>query len=202
MRRSKLIVGLATVVATALASTASWVSTAHAAGGPNLSLGKTVTSSSSNGPYVAGNLTDGNQGSYWESTNNAFPQWAQVDLGATVSIDQVILALPANWGSRTQTLSVQGSQNGSSFTTIVASAGRLFDPGSNNRVTVDFAATSTRYVRISITANTGWPAAQLSELEVYGAGTATGNLAAGRPTAESGHGDVYGSGNVVDGNQG
>jgi hypothetical protein len=27
--------------------------------------------------------------------------------------------------------------------------------------------TSTRYLRLSFTANTGWPAAQLSELQAY-----------------------------------
>ncbi len=33
---------------------------------------------------------------------------------------------------------------------------------------INFTATTTRYVRIRITANTAWPAGQLSEIEVYG----------------------------------
>jgi len=28
---------------------------------------------------------------YWESTNNAFPQWLQVDLGAAKSISRIVL---------------------------------------------------------------------------------------------------------------
>ena len=139
---------------------------AVAAGGPNLAAGKPTAASSVNQTYVASNLTDGNQATYWESANNAFPQWGQVDLGTSVAIDQVVLKLPANWGDRTETLSVQGSADGVSFATIVSSAGYTFN-GTTNTVTINFGgATTTRYVRINVTANTGWPAAQLSELEV------------------------------------
>ena len=201
MRRTNLVKVMATTIAAAMIAIVGWVSAANAAGGPNLALGKSTSASSTNGPYVAGNLNDGNQGSYWESAGSSFPQWAQVDLGASTSIDQVVLKLPSGWGTRTQTLSVQGSLDNISFTTIVSSAGREFNPASSNAVTINFTATSTRYVRIHITANTGWAAAQLAELEVYGTSTSTGNLAAGRPTTESGHADVYPSGNVVDGNQ-
>jgi hypothetical protein len=34
-------------------------------------------------------------------------------------------------------------------------------------VSVNFPTATTRYVRINITGNTGWPAGQLGELEVY-----------------------------------
>ena len=80
--------------------------------------------------YGAGNADDGNQATYWESTNNSFPEWLQVDLGASVGINRVVLKLPTGWGTRTQTLSVQGSATGSSFTDIVASAGYQFNPAS------------------------------------------------------------------------
>jgi hypothetical protein len=201
MRRSNLIKAVAASVALTVIATLGSVGVAHAARGPNLSLGKATAASSTNAGFVAGNLNDGNQSSYWESAGTAFPQWAQIDLGAATSVDQVVLKLPAGWGARTETLSVQGSLDGSSFATVAASAGRDFNPSTSNAVTINFAATSTRYVRVNITANTGWTSAQLSELEIYGAGTATTNLAQGRPTQESGHSDVYPSGNVVDGNQ-
>jgi hypothetical protein len=64
-------------------------------------------------------------------------------------------------------VAVRGSTNGSSFSTLSAPAGRRFDPASGNTVTVTFPATATRYVRLEFTGNTGWPAGQLSELEVY-----------------------------------
>ncbi|MEO5873702.1 MAG: discoidin domain-containing protein [Streptosporangiaceae bacterium] len=193
----------ATAVAAAITLLAtSWLilpQPASAGGGPNLALNKAATASSSNSPYAAGNVDDGNQATYWESSGTTLPQWAQVDLGSVTSVDQVVLRVPSGWGARTQTLSVQGSTNGSSFSNLVASAGYSFDPASGNVVTVNFDAASTRFVRVNVTANTGWASAQLSELEVHGtSGSASPNLAeggtfsassAGLPAAGAGDGD-------------
>ncbi|MFG1627785.1 discoidin domain-containing protein [Kribbella sp. NPDC049227] len=158
--------------------------------GPNLAAGKAASASSSTQTYVAPNVTDGNQGTYWESANNEFPQWVQVDLGSSVATNQVVLKLPTSgWGARSQTLAVQGSTDGQNFSDLSASAVRAFTPPSNT-VTIDYGTATTRFVRIRITANTGWPAGQLSELEVYGpatgdtqAPTAPGNLALTEPGA-------------------
>jgi hypothetical protein len=153
--------------------------------GPNLAAGKPVAVSSANGPYVASNLDDGDPATYWESANNAFPQWAQVDLGSGTRIDQLVLKLPPTWGTRTETLAVQGSPDGTTFSTIVAPTGYAFDPAAGNVVSITFGATTTRFVRLSVSANTGWPAAQISEFEAHGAATST-NLALGRAMAASG----------------
>ena len=133
----------------------------------NLAAGKPTSESSHTDVYPSGNVTDGNQNTYWESANNAFPQWVQVDLGSAQSASRIVLQLPASWGSRNQTLSVQGSTNGTSFTTVTASATYTFAPGSNNTVTITFAATSQRYFRLNFTANTGWPAGQVSEFQIW-----------------------------------
>ncbi|RSM43322.1 glycosyl hydrolase, partial [Actinoplanes sp. ATCC 53533] len=161
-----------------------------AAAGPNLAAGKTFTASSVNDGYGAGNAGDGNANTYWESQNNSFPQWLQVDLGAAVSVNQAVLKLPpaTAWQTRTQTLSVQGSSTGSAFADLKASAGYTFNPSSGNTVTIELGAATTRYLRLSITGNTGWPAGQISELEVYGPtgpvpdGT---NVAVGKPIEAS-----------------
>ncbi|MGW6276927.1 carbohydrate-binding protein [Kribbella sp. NPDC055071] len=129
----------------------------------NLAAGKPTSESSHNQSYASGNVTDGNQSSYWESTNNAFPQWAQVDLGSAQSASRVVLQLPASWGARDQTLSLLGSTDGNTFTTIKAAATYTFAP----TVTLTFPATTQRYWRVTITANTGWPAAQLSEFQLW-----------------------------------
>ncbi|MFG1815146.1 CARDB domain-containing protein [Kribbella sp. NPDC049174] len=154
-------------------------------------LAKTLSAGSSLGAYPSGNAADGNQNSYWESANSALPQWIQADLGAVTDVNQVTLKLPASWGARTQTLTVQGSTNGTSFSTVVGSTAYNFAPAANNTVTIDFATTSARYVRLTVTANTGWPAAQLSEFDLAGPGggpveppTGT-NLAAGKPIEAS-----------------
>ncbi|MFS8096667.1 discoidin domain-containing protein [Lentzea alba] len=152
-------------------------------------LQASYTASSSNQSYTPGNAGDGDQATYWESANNAFPQWIQADLGSAIKADRVVLKLPtANWGTRTQTLAVQGSTDGSNFTDLVQATGYEFNPNASNTVTIDFTAATTRHVRLRITANTGWPAGQLSEFEVHGpttgdtqAPTAPGNLAFTQP---------------------
>ncbi|WXB11655.1 discoidin domain-containing protein [Pendulispora albinea] len=137
-------------------------------GGGNLALNRPISASSYTQVYVATNAVDGNPNSYWESANNAFPQSLTVDLGASKNIARIVLKLPnPNWGARTQTLSVLGSNDGSNFTTVVPSRGVTFDPATGNVATIGFGATSQRYVRLQFTANTGWPAGQVSELEVY-----------------------------------
>lgn len=134
----------------------------------NLAQGKSVTSTSVVDVYNAGNTVDGNQGSYWESQNNAFPQALTVDLGSSLSVNRVVLKLPNNWGTRTQNIAVAGSTNGSTYSTLVNATGYTFNPASSNSVSINLPSTSTRYLRFNITSNNGWPAAQVSELEVYG----------------------------------
>ena len=60
----------------------------------NLAAGKPASASGHTQNYVAGNVVDGNSSSYWESPNNAFPQWVQVDLGASYAVSRVVLKLP------------------------------------------------------------------------------------------------------------
>src|SRR5689334_5389361 len=110
---------LAAAIATTLIQLVLPVSSAAAAG-PNLAAGKTFTASSFADVYGAGNAGDGNANSYWESRNNAFPQWLQVDLGSSVSVTRAVLKLPpaAAWQTRTETLAVQGSTTGSTFTDL------------------------------------------------------------------------------------
>lgn len=133
----------------------------------DLAAGRPTAESSHTQAYGCGNAVDGNPGTYWESANQAFPQWLQVDLGAATTVARVVLGLPPGWETRTQTLQIQGSTDGGAFTTLAGAAGRTFDPATGNRATVTFTATATRYVRVTFTANTGWPAGQASSLEAY-----------------------------------
>jgi hypothetical protein len=149
------------------ARTGSLTVTSSATSNTDLAAGKPTGESSHNDVYPSGNVTDGNQASYWESANNAFPQWVQVDLGSARSASRVVLQLPSGWGARTETLSLLGSTDGSSFSTLKASAAYAFDPASSNTVTLAFAASTQRYFRVNITANSGWPAGQISEFQVW-----------------------------------
>jgi chitodextrinase len=187
-----------TVAATDAAGNASGQSTAVTAttdanGSVNLARGKATSESGHTQVYASGNAVDGDANSYWESANSAFPQWIQVDLGAASAITRVVGKLPASWGARNQTIAVSGSTDGANFSTLVAATGYTFDPASGNTVAINFKSTSQRYVRLTFTANTGWPAGQLCEFEVYGSGgtgdtqapTAPGNLTVTGHTSSS-----------------
>jgi hypothetical protein len=161
--------GSLTITSNASNSPTTVALTGTGAGSVNLALNQPTSASGYTQTYVPANAVDGNTSTYWESTDNAFPQWLQVDLGATKSFSRIVLDLPpsTSWGTRTQTLSILGSTDGSNFTTIVGSAGYTFNPATGNTVTITFSSASYRYVRVNFTANTGWPAGQVSEFQVW-----------------------------------
>ncbi|MER8004567.1 discoidin domain-containing protein [Streptomyces sp. NPDC094149] len=138
--------------------------------GRNLAKGRPASATGSQDVYTPGKAVDGDANSYWESTNNAFPQSWTVDLGSSYAVRRLVLKLPPSsaWGARTQTITVLGSTDGSSYSTVVGSTGYRFDPASGNTATVSLpASTNLRYLRLSVSANTGWPAGQFSEVEAY-----------------------------------
>ncbi|KUM78507.1 mycodextranase [Streptomyces curacoi] len=136
----------------------------------NLAKGRPATATGSQDVYTPGKAVDGDAGSYWESANNAFPQSWTVDLGSTEAVRRLVLKLPPQsvWQARTQTLSVQGSTDGSTYSTVVPARDYRFDPATGNTVTVPLpSGTSLRHLRLHVTGNTGWSAAQFSEVEAY-----------------------------------
>jgi hypothetical protein len=93
-----------------------------------------------------------------------------VDLGSTTTIGSLVIDLPPSsaWQTRTQTLSVLGSANDSTWTTIVASATYTWNPSTGNTVTITLpSGTAERYVELDFTANSVQNGAQMSELEVF-----------------------------------
>ncbi|MFD5858648.1 discoidin domain-containing protein [Streptomyces chartreusis] len=136
----------------------------------NLAKGRPATATGSQDVYTPGKAVDGDANSYWESGNNAFPQSLTVDLGSREAVRRLVLKLPPSsaWGARTQTVTVLGSTDGSNFSTVVGATGYRFDPATGNTVTVALpGGTGLRHLRLTVSANTGWPAAQFSEVEAY-----------------------------------
>ncbi|WP_436845166.1 discoidin domain-containing protein [Streptomyces cinerochromogenes] len=136
----------------------------------NLAKGRPATATGSQDVYTPGKAVDGDANSYWESANNAFPQSWTVDLGSSYAVRRLVLKLPpsAAWGARTQTVTVLGSTDGSTYATVVGAQGYRFDPATGNTATVSLpSGTNLRYLRLSVSANTGWPAGQFSEVEAY-----------------------------------
>ena len=139
-------------------------------GSTDLARGRFTTESSHTQNYSSGNAVDGNPDSYWESANNAFPQWLQVDLGAATAVTRIVLAVPPSsaWATRTQTLAVSGSSDGTTFDTLAPATGYPFDPARGNSITITLPRATRRFLRLTCTGNTGWPAGQIARFEVYG----------------------------------
>jgi len=136
----------------------------------NLAAGRPVIASSEvAGCCAAANATDSDTDTYWESVNNAFPQNLTVDLGSAVTVSRVAVKTNAGWGGRTQAIELLASADGTNYTTVVPATDYVFDPGANNNTaTIKLPASiQQRYLQIKVTANSGWPAAQIAELEVY-----------------------------------
>ncbi|MFG2352988.1 discoidin domain-containing protein [Streptomyces sp. NPDC048521] len=136
----------------------------------NLARGRPATATGSQDVYTPGKAVDGDANTYWESANNAFPQSWTVDLGSSYAVRRLVLKLPPSsaWGARTQTVTVLGSTDGSNYSTVVGSQGYRFDPATGNTATVLLPGTTgLRYLRLTVSGNTGWPAGQLSEVEAY-----------------------------------
>jgi len=136
-----------------------------------LSQGKPTTASSiENGGTVAANATDGNTATRW-SSQFSDPQWLQVDLGATATIDTVKLVWEAAYATAFQ---IQTSADGNAWTTISATT---TGTGGTQTLTV---TGSGRYVRMNGTARaTGW-GYSLWEFQVFGS-TGTTQPPSGTP---------------------
>jgi hypothetical protein len=180
----------------------------------NLAANATLTSSSNASGYPASNANDGDTSTYWESTDGAaYPQTLTANLGQSYSLGSATLDLPPSsaWSTRTETFSVLGSTNGTSWTTLVPSAGYTFNPSTGNTVSFNLpSGTNDQYLQLSFTGNTGWTAAQISEFQIFpgttsgsnggGGGSTPTNLALNASTSASSYTQGYVPANVVDGN--
>ncbi len=132
----------------------------------NLAAGRTVTASSAHDGYPASNATDSDTDTYWEGVD--FPASLTVDLGQSTTVARVQLKLSGGWGGRVQNFQVLGSNDGTTFTSIVPATDYTFDPtANNNTVVINFAAAQFRYIQVVGTTNNGATSAQVAEFEVY-----------------------------------
>ncbi|MEU0971277.1 discoidin domain-containing protein [Streptomyces sp. NPDC005917] len=162
MRLRSLGVALAAMAAL-LALPTAHAPAAQAADTP-LSQGKTATASSEeNGGTAAGNAVDGNTGTRWSS---AFTddQWLQVDLGATATVNQVVLNWETAYG---KDYKVQISANGTSWTDLKSVTG-----GDGGTDTLDVSGQG-RYVRMQGVHRATQYGYSLWEFQVYGTATGT-----------------------------
>lgn len=174
----------------------------------SVAQGKTVTSSSNNGPnYTASYAVDGNTGTYWCASSGSFPQWIDVDLGSqqklafVKQITQVSEPQAPPWGALTRYYyKIEGSNDNTNWDLLVDKTGS----GSAGQWYTDEARGMYRYVKLTITGSSDGNWAALSEFQVYTYNSPDINLAANATvTASSTYNDPsYAAGYTTDGDNG
>ncbi len=135
-----------------------------------------MTASSNTQSFVASNANDNNTGTYWEGGSN--PSTLTLDLGKNYDVTSIVLKLnPASeWSTRTQTIQVLGhNQTTTTFGNLVSSQSYTFNPASGNTVTIPVTATVKR-LQLNIASNSGAPAGQIAEFQVFGTPAANPDL--------------------------
>lgn len=139
--------------------------------GTNVALEGKATANAFNDVYEAKFANDGNRkgSSYWEGSTTEKENSLTIELKDSHKVNTVVVALSpvAIWSKRTQTMSVSVSEDGKNFTDIAPSADCVFDPKTGNQVVIDAKNVSAKFVKVSITKNTGAAGGQIAELEVY-----------------------------------
>jgi hypothetical protein len=133
--------------------------TAGSTSATNLSQGKTATASSTeSAAFPASAAVDGDTGTRWSSAFSD-PQWLEVDLGATHSLDHVVL----NWESAyAKSFQIQTSTNGTDWTSAYSTTS-----GAGGVQTIPVSG-SARYVRVYGTARATQYGYSLWEFQVFG----------------------------------
>ena len=138
----------------------------------NLTTGKPVKASSvageGKGVEVAANANDG-----WVAFNKLWgawkpPQWWQVDLEKTCTLDRVHI-FPWWEGKRVFQYSIEVSEDEKTWVKVVDAAGNA-EPATEKGILHRFPPTPARYVRVTLLKNSVQDAVQMVELRVYEAG--------------------------------
>jgi hypothetical protein len=137
---------------------------------PNGNLALTATASADNtlAGFPASNAIDGNQATYWQAASSTGV--LTLHLAQSAPVDRLVLKLPVGWGARHQTIAVDSSTDGQTWTPLAASAVYLFSPtgtAGNNVVTISVPSTTMNYIRLDMSSNDVQGAPQLAEFEVY-----------------------------------
>ena len=130
----------------------------------NLSLNKSVTTSSGAGGYAV----DGNTAETSRWSAEGFPQWLEVDLGDVYSISQTQVV--AYQDRAYQFVIESKTSTGGSYTTIVNRSSNTTPGTVSSPITDSFGPVNARYVRISVSGASGYSGswAALVEFRVFG----------------------------------
>ena len=130
----------------------------------NLAQGGTVAPSSALQGYQGAYANDNDLSTYWQAA--APTATLTLRLSQAGSVDRVILELPQSWGTRNQTIEVDGSANGTTWTTLAPAAAYTFTAGSN-AIAIPFREVTQGYLRLDISENNVQGVPQIAEFQVY-----------------------------------
>jgi F5/8 type C domain len=130
----------------------------------NLAQGGTITTGSALQGYPSANANDNNLSTYWQAHQPAAD--LTLHLSQAGNVDRVIVELPQNWGTRTQTIEVDGSANGTAWTTLVPAAAYTFTAGSN-AIAIPFREVTQDYLRLDVSGNNVQGVPQIAEFQAY-----------------------------------
>jgi hypothetical protein len=130
----------------------------------NLALAGSLTASNTQGGFPASNGNDNDLSSYWQAAEPTATLTLQ--LAQPSPVDRVLLELPESWPTRQQTIEVDGSADGNTWTTLVPATTYTFTAGSN-AIAIPVPAGTQAYLRLDISGNTVMGAPQIAEFQAY-----------------------------------
>jgi F5/8 type C domain/Beta-galactosidase len=136
----------------------------YAAAPTNVAPGGTLAPSSAVQGFPAANANDNDLNTYWQGAAPAGTLTLQLAQAAPVG--RVVLELPQNWGTRSQTIEIDGSTNGTTWTTLAPPAAYQFTAGSNT-VSIPVPAATRAYLRLNISGNNVQGVPQIAEFQAY-----------------------------------
>jgi hypothetical protein len=134
----------------------------------NLALTASASADSTLAGFPASNANDNNQATYWQAA--ASTGVLTLQLAEAAPVDRIVLELPQGWGDRDQTIEVDGSTDGQTWTQLVAPTVYLFSANNaagNNVVDIAVPSTTVNYIRLDVSDNTVQGAPQIAEFQVY-----------------------------------
>jgi hypothetical protein len=130
----------------------------------NLALAGSLSASSTQDGFPASNGNDNDLGTYWQAADPTATLTLQ--LAQPSPVDRVLLELPENWPTRQQTIEVDGSADGNTWTTLVPATTYTFTNGSN-AIAISVPAGTQDDLRLDISGNTVMGAPQIAEFQAY-----------------------------------
>ncbi|NLI55255.1 MAG: discoidin domain-containing protein [Clostridiales bacterium] len=135
--------------------------------GENLAPQAKLTESGHTDVYFGAKATDGRNTTYWEG--DGFPSSLTLDLQEEHTITKIAFCLPPLrvWGARTQTVLIETSADGETYSPLLPEQTLSFDPLTGNAVLLTFDPLAATGLRFTFLSNTGAAGGQASEIMIF-----------------------------------